>query len=99
QQLAVEDPGAVEAGGLDALDQLDQLGHRGRAGNPERDLNTRHGTGILRRTGELCLPSTAPWCVAVPNQCRRTAHRPSPSSSLLPSIGGSVVFRRTLYWR
>src|SRR2546422_5962772 len=46
EQLAVEDPGAVEAGSLDVLDQLDQLRHRCRARNPKRDLNARHGMGI-----------------------------------------------------
>ena len=46
QQLAVEDPGAVEASGLDALDQFDQLRYWCRAGNPKRNLNARHGMGF-----------------------------------------------------
>ena len=35
QQLAVEDPGAVEAGGLDVLDKPRELGHRCCAGNTQ----------------------------------------------------------------
>jgi hypothetical protein len=35
QQLAVEDPGAVEAGGFDVLDEAHELGHRCCAGNAQ----------------------------------------------------------------
>src|SRR6267143_1479795 len=37
--LAVEDPGAVEARGLDGAEQAQELGHGGGAGHAEMDAN------------------------------------------------------------
>src|SRR5207245_7583264 len=94
QQLAVEDPRAVEASGLDLLDQLDQLRHRRRAGDPKRDLNTCHGVGILpiSLTGRL---STLYRGAEVPTLPLSTRSR---SSKPTWTIGATIAFSWMSCW-
>ena len=62
QELAVENPGAVEAGGLDVLEQPDQLRHRGCPGDPQRDLNAGHDTRFYGATSSVVVSNREfPW--------------------------------------